>query len=64
MAVRALQALRGLGPQGMEGVSEMTGKGRPPSKSNVEKWIKQTAKNDKDHGRDSKKNPNNTKNGK
>ena len=35
-----------------------------PSKANVEKWIKETAKNDADHGRDSKGNPNNDKNGK
>ena len=37
---------------------------RPPSKANVEKWLKQTAKNDKKYGRDSKDNPNNKKNGK
>jgi hypothetical protein len=37
---------------------------RPPSKSNVEKWIKSTAKNDIKYGRDSKNNPNNKKNGK
>jgi hypothetical protein len=37
---------------------------RPPSKSNGETWIKQTAKNDADHGCDSKDNRNNSKNGK
>ena len=37
---------------------------KAPKKTNVEKWIKQTAKNDKDHGRDSKNNPNNKPNGK
>jgi hypothetical protein len=37
---------------------------RAPSKSDVAKWLKQTAKNDKDHGRNNPKNPNNKKNGK
>ena len=35
-----------------------------PSKSDLEKWIKETSKNDAEHGRDSKDNPNNSKNGK
>ena len=35
-----------------------------PSKKDVEKWLKETAKNDAKHGRDSKDNPNNKKNGK
>jgi hypothetical protein len=35
-----------------------------PSKSNVEEWLKQTAQNDQDYGRDSKDNPNNKPNGK
>jgi hypothetical protein len=37
---------------------------RPPSKSDVSKWVKQTARNDADHGRDGKDNPNNKPNGK
>jgi hypothetical protein len=41
-----------------------SGKDKAPSKSSTEKWIKQTAKNDKDYGRNNPKNPNNKKNGK
>ena len=39
-------------------------KDRAPSKKDPAKWIKQTAKNDKDYGRNNPKNPNNKKNGK
>jgi hypothetical protein len=34
------------------------------SKSDLAKWVEKLAKNDKDHGRDSKNNPNNKPNGK
>ena len=37
---------------------------RAPSKKDVKTWVKQTAANDRKHGRDSKANPNNKKNGK
>jgi len=45
-------------PPGCEERKEMT------DKKDVKKWLEQVAKNDKDHGRDSKDNPNNKKNGK
>jgi len=34
------------------------------SKSDIPKWLEKVVKNDQDHGRDSKDNPNNKPNGK
>ena len=39
-------------------------KDRPPPKKDLPKWIKATAKNDNDYGRDNPKNPGNKPNGK